>query len=384
MIIVIADDLTGAAELGGIGLQYGLVTEITTSLQPSSAADLLIMATDTRSLPREAAITIMDKVAGTLQRLQPAWLFKKIDSVLRGHVLAEIRVLQKQLNLSKALIVSANPGLGRTVVAGHYLLHGQPLHTSSFAQDPEFPVTSSRVLDMLAAGKGEVQVLPLHAGMPANGIVVGEVNNAAGLAGWCKRTDAQTLVVGAAEFFAAQLESRGLKPVPAKTEVTTPQLPFLAVWGSSFYKSRAFAQQLKREGFPVMYLPPCDSGDGTFYRWVEEIIEKLGSAGRAGIAIDPNTMYKLDALAMRTMMADAVALVAERVVIREFLVEGGATAAAVINKLGIETLHPCVAPALGVTKMRVQGTPDTYFTFKPGSYDWPAGMLHPGTYTIND
>lgn len=50
MIVVISDDITGAAELGGIALRYGLNTIITTDITnvlPHS--DILIIATDTRS-----------------------------------------------------------------------------------------------------------------------------------------------------------------------------------------------------------------------------------------------------------------------------------------------------------------------------------------------
>ena len=44
MIVVIADDLTGAAELGGLALRYGLATEITTTVNATSTAELLIIA----------------------------------------------------------------------------------------------------------------------------------------------------------------------------------------------------------------------------------------------------------------------------------------------------------------------------------------------------
>ena len=49
MLAVIADDLTGAAEIGGIGLSYGLKVEISSKVNPSTEADLLVIATDTRS-----------------------------------------------------------------------------------------------------------------------------------------------------------------------------------------------------------------------------------------------------------------------------------------------------------------------------------------------
>ena len=56
MIGVIADDLTGAAELGAVGLRHGLRAEIVRSAQPGGEADLVCVDTDTRSCkPEEAA-----------------------------------------------------------------------------------------------------------------------------------------------------------------------------------------------------------------------------------------------------------------------------------------------------------------------------------------
>ena len=56
MIAVIADDFTGAAEIGGVGLRYGLRVVIETSVQQQAEADLHIIATNSRSLnPDEAS-----------------------------------------------------------------------------------------------------------------------------------------------------------------------------------------------------------------------------------------------------------------------------------------------------------------------------------------
>ena len=46
MMVVIADDLTGAAEIGGLALKYGLMAEITTTVNLHSRADLLIIDGD--------------------------------------------------------------------------------------------------------------------------------------------------------------------------------------------------------------------------------------------------------------------------------------------------------------------------------------------------
>ncbi len=55
MIGVVADDLTGAAELGAVGLRHGLQAEIVVEGKPSGEANLVCIDTNSRSCdPREA------------------------------------------------------------------------------------------------------------------------------------------------------------------------------------------------------------------------------------------------------------------------------------------------------------------------------------------
>src|SRR3954470_9670635 len=103
MIAVIADDLTGAAELAGIGLNHGLRTEVSTTVDERCDADLLIIATDTRSLPLDKAKEIMHDLTVQLLQLKPRFIFKKIDSVLRGHIVEELQSQLIASGLKRAL-----------------------------------------------------------------------------------------------------------------------------------------------------------------------------------------------------------------------------------------------------------------------------------------
>ena len=55
MIAVIADDFTGAAEIGGIGLRHGMRVVIETEPVPNGQVDLLVIATDSRSKNQQDA-----------------------------------------------------------------------------------------------------------------------------------------------------------------------------------------------------------------------------------------------------------------------------------------------------------------------------------------
>ena len=54
-IIVIADDLSGAAELANAALQAGFSAEVQMHFCPGTDADVVCVDTETRSLPPEAA-----------------------------------------------------------------------------------------------------------------------------------------------------------------------------------------------------------------------------------------------------------------------------------------------------------------------------------------
>lgn len=49
MIVVVADDLAGAAEMGGMALRHGLTAEIQSEFDAEADVDLIVFDTDTRS-----------------------------------------------------------------------------------------------------------------------------------------------------------------------------------------------------------------------------------------------------------------------------------------------------------------------------------------------
>src|SRR5215213_1202936 len=112
MIVVIADDITGPAELGGIALRFGLKVLLSNDVNLSSNIDVLILYTNTRSLNREEAVSVMTELTNKVKSLKPSLVYKKTDSVLRGYVVSETEAQMKVLGLNKALLVPANPLLG--------------------------------------------------------------------------------------------------------------------------------------------------------------------------------------------------------------------------------------------------------------------------------
>jgi uncharacterized protein YgbK (DUF1537 family) len=83
------------------------------------------------------------------------------------------------------------------------------------------------------------------------------------------------------------------------------------------------------------------------------------------------TDVKKDPRLLTEEMAEAVYQVFSKCVLRELFIEGGATAYAIIRRLGFSRFFPTEELAPGVIRMRVDGTDDLHITIKPGSYEWP-------------
>src|SRR6476659_3107610 len=99
MIVVIADDLTGAAEIAGLGWRHGLTAAILERDEAPSGAELVVYDSNTRGCSAGAARRKVAAITRRRRERKPDWIYKKVDSVLRGNVLAEIEAMQKALGL---------------------------------------------------------------------------------------------------------------------------------------------------------------------------------------------------------------------------------------------------------------------------------------------
>ena len=54
-------------------------------------------------------------------------------------MVAEIEAVLGPLGLRRALLVPANPALGRVIRGGCYFIDGIPIDKTDFGQDPEYP-----------------------------------------------------------------------------------------------------------------------------------------------------------------------------------------------------------------------------------------------------
>jgi D-threonate/D-erythronate kinase len=146
-ILGIADDLTGALEVGakfaGQGVSARVTTEVSVSAPPE--VPVLVIDTQTRHLAAQDAGAVVRGVAETALRFAPWLIYKKTDSTLRGNIAAEFRALLELMPHQPLIYVPAYPEMGRTVKGGRLFVEGSPVHESAFASDPLDPVCESDI-----------------------------------------------------------------------------------------------------------------------------------------------------------------------------------------------------------------------------------------------
>jgi uncharacterized protein YgbK (DUF1537 family) len=355
MIAVIADDFTGAAELAGISLRYGLSVSVHLDNTIDANADVVIVSTDSRSMQKAAAIYCTADAVETVLKFRPSLIYKKIDSVLRGYVIDEAKVQMDLSEKNKVFICPANPSLQRTISNGEYFINEKKITETGFINDPEFPISSAKVTAMVI--DETVQVLKHNDWLPVEGIVIGEAETNEDIKAWAEAIDENWMLVGAGDFYTALLEKNYQAKPQQKFQL---QSPHLYICGTAFEERKAFIKKLDC----AAYLPETIDEE-----WLQQTGSIIKEKGKAVIAIDESSE---SALALRTTMAKAIKEIVVRENVKEIFIEGGSTAAVVLEELRIKKLIPVNELSRGVVRMKAG---DLFITVKPGSYQLPIEIL---------
>ena len=360
-MIIIADDITGAAEIAGIAFAQG--QQVRLSCDSSVCCDHVatlttVIATDTRSMTESDAVAETRRIASHLAP-RTSNLFKKTDSALRGHVVAELVALMEASGYRRAVYLPANPSKGRIIRGGVYYIKEErevPIAETAFSYDPEFPARTSSLKERFPDAAAHGIIMPDAETLDDIRRVVSEYD------------DGQTLFAGAADLFALWLEAANKK---ASTPLSSPPLSSslssncLILCGSTQSKPLDL-------GIPASPMPlAVYDGSDDITRWdcspydrqPHSLILTMPYTHRTG---------KTAAVHLRTMMARQAAVLVERHRPDHLIIEGGATAWATLQALGWTqfVIERQVAP--GVVQMRAAG--GTLVTLKPGSYPW-GGLL---------
>jgi D-threonate/D-erythronate kinase len=381
MIGVIADDLTGAAEIGAVALRHGLRAEIVRTGKPSGRADVVCMDADSRSCPAGEAGNRAAAAARELRAAGAQWIYKKVDSVLRGQVTAEMEAVMRELKLSRALLLPANPSLGRTIRNGHYFVHGKLIHKTEFARDPEYPRRSSQVLHLLKVPEEfSIRLVKDDRQLFDRSIVIGEASLSGDVGEWAAIFEREgTLAAGGAEFFNALLDLE--KPAAgngAKNPPPSPPGRELFVCGVSTVSSRKFLSAARRSKQPVFTLPVeliwgAEFTPATVAAVTRRVVAAFESHSRVILAVGlPNVRHLEVAKRLSRNVVELAERVIKSVSVARVFAEGGATAAELVRRMGWSRLTVERELAPGVATLTVEHDQPLLLTIKPGTYAWPA------------
>ena len=387
-MIVIADDITGAAEMAGIafsqGQQVRLVCGSVAGGCDTATYGTTVIATDTRSMSEAEAVaenrhivssfliphSLFESVASRTSFL----IYKKTDSALRGHVVAELTALMEATGYQRAVYLPANPSKGRIIRGGIYYIkevtgerlkvRDVPISETAFSFDPEFPAKTSVLKERFPDAEAKGIIMPDAESEEDIQKVIGKYN------------DGKTLFAGAADLFSAILshsrETRNTSDFREARDTRVSNSPStLILCGSTQSKPLDL-------GIPIAPMPreiydgsnDLSLWDTSKYTKAHSLILTMPFTHRTG---------KEAAVHLRTMMArKAKELITEYLLPtldREgtgeslhLIIEGGATAWATLHALGWTEFEIVAQIAPGVVQM--SATNGTLVTLKPGSYPW--------------
>ncbi|HIV14387.1 MAG TPA: 4-hydroxythreonine-4-phosphate dehydrogenase PdxA [Candidatus Avisuccinivibrio pullicola] len=172
-LVIFADDLTGANDTAAQFAREGFATVVgicplSLDLAHNNDCEVLVFDTESRDIePGKAARTVSEAFDCIPSEINQLFIYKKVDSTLRGNVGVELQALMERYQPSLTVFAPAFADAGRTTVKGSQLLNGVPLEKTELARVPKSPVTTSYIPDILGKGtdlKAEVVTLEqLHA-----------------------------------------------------------------------------------------------------------------------------------------------------------------------------------------------------------------------------
>ncbi|MCA5004714.1 four-carbon acid sugar kinase family protein [Sphingobacterium bovistauri] len=369
-ILVIADDLTGAAEIAGIVHQSGLRAEVFTWYSNQNFdSDVAIVNSNTRSLTANEAIIQIREIIDTIDIPSFNWVYLKFDSALRGHIYAEISTYREILNVPKIFFCPVNPSLNRYIKNGNYWINNQLISQTSFSKDPEFPILDDNVLKILGASDWTIK--RVFEDEIDNTVYVCEVLTADDINDLAVKTSSNSVNAGAAAYFKALLKSYIGENKHHNSDLNSEYFissvdksiisseSTLFVCGSSHKNSRNWLH--KQDPQAVLYWNAKD------YTVIQGIVEKIKNEGKVILAFLDDLDFDADYL--RHAMAKLVKQVFINSNLRELYIEGGATAYEILNTLNVQRMLPVHVYEAGVIRMKIENS-ELHIILKPGSYFW--------------
>lgn len=371
MILTLADDLSGAAELAEIAASKGLRAQVATKIPECVSVDFLAIDTQTRPNSPATAALKTKNIIEQLKRFHPTWFYKKTDSALRGNIFQETEAMATALGKDHVLFIPANPALGRCIRDGHYWVGDLPLNQSIFGQDPQNPIQSSEVSQELGIPPEAIlQTSTADENERRQAWTIPDISSEADIATHAKGVSPQTLPAGAGAFFRALLTEKLPTSTPPSNTPTKVELPLLWLCGSAAAWQLGAKSLASQNDFHIYSLQEKDC-------WVKKVCTSLRGRKGTMMAIGSpehgsHTSRQSLAEVYLDALIDSASAVIESAAPRDILIEGGATASALFKRMKWKQFESIPCYLSGLACLRPINTPcENRLFVKPGSYPWP-------------
>jgi D-threonate/D-erythronate kinase len=365
--LVIADDLSGAADCAVACVSSGLATTVLIDIQAApTGAEVVAVDVNSRTMAPDKAGAAAAAAVATLCSPGTRVLYQKIDSTLRGnwaHELVHIRnaVAQASSPPPIAIIAPAFPGAGRTTVNGRVRVDGMPLEqTETWKHEggtgpsdlglklSELGLIVERAsLDEVRAGVDRFR--ERLSGWASKGVeaVVCDAEldpDLDAIAGASLSLKSPRIFVGSAGLMRALVSARGFPSASAQAslrmQVSRPVL--IAVGSASQFSHGQFKTLAGERDVAVITIAPSTLRQEQGSEDLRRVRQALGSALSSGVdvavSIDPQSPIHLrEAPSLVAALAGILAPMLPRV--GGLVVTGGETARAILVRSGVSGLQ---------------------------------------------
>ena len=395
-VYVQADDFSGAAEVGSCFVQHGLSAQVLLGTDDGAASfqgrvpEVVVSDTHSRGLADSAAEALVREAFSGPAATGAQVAFKKIDSLWRGNVRAEVAAL---IRLGyHAVVAGALPQLQRSVRDGKPFAGGTPLSQTELwqaevsAPPADIPsllrpenqasvqtvnldgVRSGTLAAALAAMLQSVQ--PVLA--VADGETVQDLESVVDALLELEFTAANRRVVlvgtgGTADVLAQRLGARSARvarvarnaqlqalPDAAGADLQEAARPVLAVVGSASGTARAQLARLAARGFDVIRLDPQGAGAiGAYGQQLQETRLALAAGTNVAVTLAPGKVDPARAPSVVQALSSFAARAAAGME-ADLILTGGETAREVLDAVGLHTLVPLAAVQHGAVLSRAR------------------------------
>jgi len=365
MIVVLADDFSGAAEVAGAAVARGLTAEVHVDRLYPSNCDVVVIDSNTRPCTEEDARRIVTAITQQIREAAPALVFKKVDSLLRGPVGMELSTIRTVLDKFRTVLANANPRKGRCVSKGRILIDNCPVNESDFRWDPEHPRHTAHVGELLQCDC-EVESIGPNDLVSQNALGIVEASLSEDLISAARfyiRQQDDVLLAGGAEFFEALLDVQGW-------QITTASQKLCLQWETLIVRGSAAGQSVLPD-LPAVQVDLNDQIADT----ATNLCGILAAGGKASLEIcqqQPLAEPLMEtSTSLHQKLIQTTELVRKTCHPRHVWIEGGHTASSVVRAFGCERLQVTAVFGDGVVGLQDDGTSSPSFVVKPGSYAWP-------------